>query len=362
MGKTPDNSKNENYINYNKKELGKKWTYFFLALAFIFTSFLSLVFIYHIASDKESFLKLEIFPKSIFLKLGILLFFYFILDGLRLFYILKTLNIKINFKYIIRLVFINIFVSNITPFATGGGFLQVFFLNKKGVAMGSATAAATIRTTLAIIFFFIATPFIFLFEKELIDIFSRKNSFFIILLLASIYVVLFYFIYRSFYNPKVIKGIVYRTLNFLEKKKIIPENKVKKLRVYFFKEIDNFRQSISLFFNGDKTNAGLAIIFTLLFLFSLFMFPVLIIRGLNYDVPIFSIISAQILITFITYFAPTPGATGIAEGGFTLAFSQFVQKKDIVSVIFAWRFFTIYVGFVIGLIIFYKELIRSNKS
>jgi uncharacterized protein (TIRG00374 family) len=92
------------------------------------------------------------------------------------------------------------------------------------------------------------------------------------------------------------------------------------------------------------------------------MFPVLIIRGLNYDVPIFSIISAQILITFITYFAPTPGATGIAEGGFTLVFSQFVQKKDIISVTFAWRFFTIYVGFIIGLIIFYRELIRNNKS
>ncbi|WP_320046584.1 lysylphosphatidylglycerol synthase transmembrane domain-containing protein [uncultured Ilyobacter sp.] len=362
MKKTPDNIKNKILETHEKIEIGKKWTYFFLAFVFILTSFLSLIFVYHIASSKESFFTLEIFPVKMFFQIGGLLFIYFTLDGLRLYYILKALNIKIDFRYILRLVFINIFVSNITPFATGGGFLQVFFLKKKGVAMGSAIAATIIRTVLPIIFFFATTPFIFLFDRDLINMFSRKNSLFIVIFLFTAYVAAVFTLYRIFYNSKTIKRFICKFLNYFGNKNIITANKVKNLRAYFFKEVDNFRGSVILFLKGDKKNVILAIIFTLMFLFSLFMFPVLIIKGLNYDISIFSIIAAQIIITAITYFAPTPGATGIAEGGFSLIFSQFVQKKDIVSVTFAWRFFTIYTGFIIGLIIFYRELIKNNDK
>ena len=98
----------------------------------------------------------------------------------------------------------------------------------------------------------------------------------------------------------------------------------------------------------------------ILYLFTLFMFPVILIRGLSSSISTSQIISIQILLTFITYFAPTPGATGVAEGGFTLLFSNFVGKSDIVSLTFLWRFFTMYLGMLIGLIIFYLEIAKNK--
>jgi uncharacterized membrane protein YbhN (UPF0104 family) len=64
------------------------------------------------------------------------------------------------------------------------------------------------------------------------------------------------------------------------------------------------------------------------------------------------------------YFAPTPGATGVAEGGFALIFANFVKKRDIVSLTFAWRFFTIYLGMIVGMIAFYLEIfkVKSKKQ
>ena len=90
------------------------------------------------------------------------------------------------------------------------------------------------------------------------------------------------------------------------------------------------------------------------------MFPVILIKGINSSISTTQIISIQILLTFVTYFAPTPGATGVAEGGFTLMFSNFVEKNDILSLTFSWRFFTMYLGMIIGLTIFYFEIFKNK--
>jgi hypothetical protein len=62
------------------------------------------------------------------------------------------------------------------------------------------------------------------------------------------------------------------------------------------------------------------------------------------------------------YFAPTPGAAGVAEGGYGLLFSQLVQKQDIALLTLAWRFLTIYVGVVIGIVVMYREMFKRKKA
>jgi hypothetical protein len=62
------------------------------------------------------------------------------------------------------------------------------------------------------------------------------------------------------------------------------------------------------------------------------------------------------------YFAPTPGAAGVAEGGYGLLFSQLVQKQDITLLTLSWRFLTIYVGLVIGMFVIYREMFNHSKE
>ena len=75
----------------------------------------------------------------------------------------------------------------------------------------------------------------------------------------------------------------------------------------------------------------------------------------------YTIWSFEIVVTFFMYFTPTPGAAGLAEGGYGLLFAQLVQKKDILLLTVSWRFLTIYVGLVIGIFIIYREIFNHKR-
>lgn len=338
----------------------KLLTFTILTFIFIATSYLSVLFIQKHFSDKTSFITFKLLSPIMLLALGTLLILYFLLDALRFLYILKTLQININLGYLVKLAFINIFLSNITPFAAGGGFAQIYFLNKKDISIGDATAATTIKTTLPIIFFFITTPIILITDKALFKIIPSGNNLFYILTLILIYILVTFGFYKTLKDTNIIKKNLSKVLALMEYKKVISKNKAESFRNNSFIAIDIFVINIKRFLKGKKKYILLSIIFMILYLFTLFIFPVILIRGLSSSISTSQIIFIQILLTFVTYFAPTPGATGVAEGGFTLMFSNFVQKGDIVSLTFLWRFFTMYLGMLIGLIIFYLEIAKNK--
>jgi uncharacterized membrane protein YbhN (UPF0104 family) len=61
------------------------------------------------------------------------------------------------------------------------------------------------------------------------------------------------------------------------------------------------------------------------------------------------------------YFAPTPGAAGIAEGVFGAFFSTMLSADHLLLVILAWRFLSIYLGMLIGMCIMLLEIIKGLK-
>ena len=75
-----------------------------------------------------------------------------------------------------------------------------------------------------------------------------------------------------------------------------------------------------------------------------------------------TVLAFQVVVTFFMYFAPTPGAAGVAEGGYGLLFAQLVQKQDITLLTLSWRFLTIYVGVLIGIVIIYREIFNHKKA
>lgn len=360
MGKIKGISGGQDYLANNLITKTKVLAYTIFTLIFIVTSYLSVLFIQEHFNGETSLFVFKSLSPRILLILSILLIFYFSLDALRFLYILKTLQIDIDLGYLFKLTFINIFLSNITPFATGGGFAQIYFLNKRHVSIGDATAATTIKTMLPIIFFFITTPIILATDREFFKIVPSSNNLIYVLFLVIIYILAIYGFYKILKNTNIIKKNLCRVLDLLEHKKIISKSKLDKFKNNCFLQIDIFALNIKKFLMGRKQYILLSIIFMILHLFILFIFPVILMAGLDSDLSTGDIISMQILLTFITYFAPTPGATGVAEGGFILMFSSFVKKNDIASLTFLWRFFTVYLGMLIGLLIFYLEIVKNK--
>lgn len=333
--------------------------YLLLFIIFIAISYFSLIAVYHFASDKSSFLTLDIFSKQLFIKITLLLLAYYAADVLRFYFTLKAINVHVPIRFIIYLTFINIFVSSITPLATGGGFAQVYFLNRKGVPIGAASAGSSIRTALPILFFITATPLILIFDKNIDRLFPNRGTWIYAGVMLTMSILSIFTIYKLLKNPYNTIYALKKFINFFNKEK---KDKLHKLLDKLSDEIKRFSEHFAMYFSGSKKYVFLSILFTLLFLFTLFLFPVLLIKDLNPSAPVLGIILSQIVITTVMYFAPTPGASGIAEAAFILLFLGYVTQGNIVSLTFAWRLFTVYLGIGLGMLVFYIQLFCNREK
>lgn len=354
---------NNRLNNLNEKSTKELIKYIIFTLMFIGISILTFVGIYELINDQSLFLSLKIFTIEAILKVTLLMLIYYLLDGLRLFYVLKAIGVEMNFRFIFKIVFINIFVSNITPFATGGGFAQIYFLNKKGVSIGDASAASLIRTIIPIIFFVLTVPLIIIFDMKFLDLLPKKFPSTLMVFFIALYLFVIYIGYQLITNPVIIKNGIHRILNFLNNRGMIKkEETYKHYKEKIDQEIEKLSHNIQNYLKGEKKYVILSLGFSVLFLLTLFYFSVILIKDLNGDVSTFKILLSQLLVTFIMYFSPTPGATGVAEGGFTLMFSRYVSRKSILSLTFAWRFFSIYIAMIIGMVLFYYHFLRKDKN
>ena len=60
------------------------------------------------------------------------------------------------------------------------------------------------------------------------------------------------------------------------------------------------------------------------------------------------VMGRMIILNILLYFSPTPGGSGIAEGGFILLFSSMLPEGTVGIVAVTWRLFAEYIPFLIG--------------
>lgn len=291
--------------------------------------------------------------------LAALLLVYFLSDGLRLYFTLRALGHCLPFRTMFRLVFINLFFSNVTPMATGGGFAQIWYLHHHGVPVGRATAATTIRTVLAVVFIFSLTP-VFLLTLDALEDHSITGSVgtalavFILLYLGFFTILLF----RTHWLIAPLGGL----LNGLHRLHLISTARCRRWQFKARREMLRFSHSFRDYARGRPLFVGLSILFTAVFLLSLFSFPALLIHSLGYSVDYLVSLGLMVVTTFIMYFSPTPGASGISEGVFGSFFRDILSGNHLVLVTIGWRLLTIYLGMIIGLLVLQRELVKQRGT
>ncbi len=123
-----------------------------------------------------------------------------------------------------------------------------------------------------------------------------------------------------------------------------------------------FAAALGASFEGPRRDLALSLLFTLLFLLSLFSFPALLFWLLGYSVDYLSVVGLMVVTTFAMYFAPTPGAAGMAEGVFALLFAGVAPAADLLLVLIAWRVLTIYLGMLIGVPVTLRLLLKRGQK
>ena len=329
--------------------------YLLMAGGFFVISFLTIYLLYRYFLDSRILLDSRLLSFEVIASLIILLLFYFLTDGMRLYFVVRAMGHHLSFRFIMKLVFVNIFFSNVTPMATGGGFVQIYFLSRKNLSIGEATAATSLRTMIASLGMLTLVPVFLLLEPDLFDPFRNGNVFLYFACVAGIYLTV---VFLVLFRVRVFKIILYLTLRFPAQKGMLSRRRFRTIFLRFSRELGFFSDGFRQFVKGPPLYILGAFLSTCFFLMILFSFSVVLIKGLRYDVPALTILAIQAVVTFFMYFTPTPGAVGFAETAYMLLFSRLINEHDITLLTISWRFLTIYIGVLAGILIACRELLR----
>lgn len=283
---------------------------------------------------------------SFLLSCLLMLLFYFLLDAARLYFTLRALGSRVKALQLLPLVFLNFLVSGITPLATGGGVAQVWYLQRQGVRIGVATAATTLRSVQAMLVIFIAAPIIFA-RADWITLNDVGRS----LLVAVAGVTLAYAalmliaVWRGRWIAQLLdsgwQGLALITPGSSER--------WHRARYHTRRETLRFSRSVRQCLAGHPLMIALAIFSSVFFLVVLFAFPAVLFHGLGYSISLSAVMERITIVTYLLYFAPTPGGAGVAEGLFGWLFSGMIEAHDLLLGLVAWRFLTVQLGMLLGI-------------
>ena len=326
------------------------------ALLFVLLTAAGLYSVWGQFAGRELTFDTRLLQPWVLLSLLALLAVYYLSDALRLGYTLQALGHRVPLRRLLSLVFINLFFSNITPMPTGGGFAQIWYLRREGVPFGHATAATTLRTLLAVAFIFTLAPLCLL----TLDVFSKgtlgKNigwalAGFVVLYLGFFALVLF--------RTHWLIGLVSVLLQQLRRWHGLSDRRHRRWQFRLRREMLRFARAFREYGSGNHWAVFASILFTALFLVSLFSFPALLLWGLGYSVNYVNVLGLLLVTTFIMYFSPTPGASGISEGVFGHFFRSLIGGPHLLLVTLTWRALTIYLGMAVGLVLFKRTLAKN---
>ena len=264
------------------------------------------------------------------LAVGLGMFF----DGSRLMHMVKISHEKITLYQAVQVVFGNYFLALLTPGATGGAVAQLMFLRHAGVPTGKATVLVIVRTLLSIFFLVLCMPFIFLHDEGILPGISNQT---LMAITLTAFVVII----------AIVVGARQGTLDYFV--------------IHFTRHMKNSRRRKVFAFYRD-TKCAIALLLQspwkmlLVFvesglnLLCIYAIVPCLLLGLGVtDADWYTVMGRMIFLNMLLYFTPTPGGSGVAEGGFVLLFSETVPAGTVGIIAVCWRLIAEYIPFLIGL-------------
>lgn len=322
------------------KKIGFKTIFIFLLTMFLF---------YYLLKDNfiES-MKLLKNANYLYIILAFIIFgLYIIVEAYLLYILIKKQKKNYKFKDAVNLNIMTKFFNGVTPFSLGGQPLQIYRLNKEGIAV---TKGILILVENFIILQ-ITMTFMCILYLIIGYIFNIMPSGFIlyitilgiIITIISLFIAIF-----SCVKTNVAKKVGYF---FIDKLKFIKdkEDKKKKWNTKCTEYSLGYKELVK-----DKKFIVKCVIINFIYMTIYFMVPFFAFKALHSDMSInfvYSIIFGCFIYTS-SCFVPIPGASVGAEYSFIHYFEVIVKEIFIVPALLLWRFITYYIPMIIGGIMF----------
>ena len=278
--------------------------------------------------------------------------------GLRLWVITRHVYPKVTLQGSVVAGGLNTWGGFLTPTQTGGGPLMIYALKRYGVPLPEATISSLMTFVATVMFFAVAGPVALLLGAgrsleqhgilgrafTLYDLFRLSLGGFIAIGLLMI---------ALFAFPEVARRIGQRLVSWLERRRPRLASRVNQMR----EGVDRSHECLVAFFRGKGWAAlAAAVVLSSLAFANRLAAGYVVLRALDIQAHFVDVLLLQTLITFLLYFAPTPGGSGLAEVLSAAVMSIYVPRVLTPSYILLWRVITCYLTVAFGSFVFWRWL------
>ncbi|MCK4526978.1 flippase-like domain-containing protein [candidate division WOR-3 bacterium] len=250
-------------------------------------------------------------------------FLRFLFDIWRLRFIIRALGKEMSWMGAFNYTLGGLFLGGITPMQVGGIPLQLYVCKREGIPIPEGSASIFTRGMLSAFVLPFLIPFMYYYRTHLtsgimqgvikyLSILYGVMAFLFIIIIAKTEWI------TARFKGKFVEGVI-------------------EFKEVFLKEFTR-RKGVFLKAYGMS---WLSLIFY-------FLTAPLLLRGLGINASFLEVTVLQIILTYALNFMPTPGASGFAEGGAYALFHHLMPGSILGVYVVLWRFFTGYLGIIVG--------------
>ncbi|MEY8518433.1 lysylphosphatidylglycerol synthase transmembrane domain-containing protein [Lachnospiraceae bacterium 29-84] len=246
-------------------------------------------------------------------------FFFVSAEGFMICYLLRALRYKTKVSTCVKYSFVGFFYSGITPSATGGQPMQLYYMQKEGHKISdSSVVLMTVAVIYKLVLVVMGLLILILYHEPLAGYLKQYlYLYYLGLFLNTFLVVVLLFIMIS---PKCFKGIVMGGEKLLKKFKILKSSRERTERLIDM--ADQYHEAV-LFFLKNKSKIVAVVLFTVIQRCSVFFLTYLIYKGMGLEgLSALTVMNLQASVYIAVDMLPLPGAQGITELMYKTAFAQ----------------------------------------
>jgi uncharacterized protein (TIRG00374 family) len=261
-----------------------------------------------------------------------------VFDGLRLSVLSRATEHRLSLRASVEVIFIGYFMAAVTPFQVGGLPLQLYIMNRRGIAPGRASSLLLMRGVLFYGLLFAAAPVVAI----------RLNASTAIVKLLAGYIALIVAAGAAL----VVASVAFpaRVRQWHQRLSQAPKpGLVRRGVLWALDEFDGFVAGLRVF--RQTHNLGwlfLGVVVTIVCGVALFAMSATLLAGLGVETDAPRVMALNLLLTAVLLFVPTPGASGVAEAGAAGLYAAVCPRPMLGVYVVLWRLYSFYLGAPVG--------------
>lgn len=283
-----------------------------------------------------------------------------LLNSLRFQILVNSFEERVSFGTSFRAFMANVFMSSVTPSQTGGGPLQIYILNKAGLPVARAFAGCLMGAVLSVTCLILSNVVVLAFRRDF-----RPNVGHHMAEVLTVAVVVFLILALLFVLSLVRMQWIKRLLAGI----LVLWSGLTKVKTEYattrklLKGLDQYGECMQAFGGAKRYRVLLAGLLTMSGLCVNALVAPVLLAGLNVHQEPATVFLTQFVIFFITYFSPTPGASGIAEFSSYWLMASVGGRHSMLSVYTVlWRFFTCFLGVGVGAAVVLRQIGQRGRG